>query len=49
MKLFCLECEYRSRKSIEKAYPGLAVIKKVCGGWMCFEFLKDYEAWMKQK
>lgn len=49
MKMFCLESEYKSRKHIEKAYPGLAVIKKVCGGWICFEFLSDYEIWKNQK
>lgn len=38
-----------NRKEVAKQYPSAAKIVKVCGGYMVFEFLIDYETWENQK
>lgn len=41
--------ETTSRAAAVKAMPWAARIVKVCGGYMGFESLSDYETWMRQK
>ena len=41
--------DYRNRKAVVKAFPGATVIRKVCGGWMVFDYARDYEIWRGQK
>jgi len=37
------------RKKIENSEVGYTVIKKVTGGYMCFEYQTDYDTWKNQK
>jgi hypothetical protein len=48
-KTMCSEQDYKTRKDVAKSYPDAAKIVKVCGGWMVFEYITDYEVWRKQK
>lgn len=42
--------EAKTRKEAIKAYGnGFAVCKKVCGGWMFFDTVGEYNTWKKQK
>lgn len=39
-----------TRKQAIKEFDGsFAVAKKVCGGWMFFETVTDYQTWKNQK
>jgi hypothetical protein len=49
MSKFCREEDYKNRKAVAAEYPAAAKIRKVCGGWMVFDTLADYEIWRKQK
>ena len=42
--------EVKDRKELRKKIneSEFAVIKKVEGGYMCFEFVTDYEIWKNQ-
>lgn len=40
--------EVKSAAAARKACPWAAKVVKVEGGYMCFEFLADYEVWAKQ-
>lgn len=42
-----IECE--NLKEAREAYPSACKIQKVCGGYMVFEFVSDYEIWKNQK
>jgi hypothetical protein len=46
---FVSEQDYRTRKQVEADYPGATKIRKVCRGWMVFDFATDYEIWKGQK
>lgn len=48
MSQFCSERDYSSRGEVCTLFPGWKVVR-VCGGWMVFEFIEDYETWRKQK
>ena len=41
--------ETTSRAAAVKAMPWAAKVVKVCGGYMGFESLSDYETWKRQK
>jgi len=41
--------ETESRYQAKKACPWASRTAKVCDGFMCFEFITDYEIWRKQK
>lgn len=41
--------ETTSRAAAVKAMPWAAKIVKVCGGYMGFESIADYETWKRQK
>lgn len=41
--------ELRKKLDIENSQIGYAVIKKVTGGYMCFEYQTDYDIWKNQK
>ena len=49
MKHFAAIEDYPNRKAVVAAYPSATVIRKVCGGWMVFEYASDYEIWKGQK
>lgn len=38
-----------SRKEVVAANPGAAKIIKVCGGYMVFDTIADYETWKDQR
>lgn len=42
------EDDYKNRRAVEKAFPAAEKIVKVCGGWMIFYDLVDYEIWRNQ-
>lgn len=48
MSQFCSDRDYRDRGEVCTMYPGWKVVR-VCGGWMVFEFIDDYETWRNQK
>ena len=48
MSRFCSDRDYRDRGEVCTLYPGWKVVR-VCGGWMVFEFIEDYETWRNQK
>lgn len=39
----------KSSKEARKRAPWAGIIKKICGGYMAFEFFGDYETWKNQK
>ena len=39
----------KNLKAAKKEYPWACKVIKVDGGYMCFEFLTDYDTWKKQK
>ena len=41
--------ETNSRKEAEEQAEGAAVIVKVEGGYMAFEYVSDYQTWKNQK
>ena len=42
--------EANTRKEAIKKFDGeFEVAKKVCGGWMFFQTVSDYETWKNQK
>jgi hypothetical protein len=41
--------ELRKKLNSENSELGYAVIKKVAGGYMCFEYQTDYDIWNNQK
>lgn len=47
MKTKFVECKYRYQAKKECYWA--SVIKKVIGGYMCFESITDYEIWKNQK
>jgi len=38
-----------NRKQLIKNFGEFAQIKKVCGGWLCFDCYDDYKMWVGQK
>ena len=40
---------YKTRKAAVKAAPEAAVVVKVEGGYMAFEFVTDYDTWKRQR
>lgn len=49
MSKLCSEEDYKNRKAVAEEYPSAAKIRKVCGGWIVFDTLYEYEVWRKQK
>lgn len=47
MRTQFVEC--KSRKEAENECPWSSKIAKVCGGYMCFESVNDYDIWDNQK
>lgn len=47
MRQEMIEC--RTRRTAARRCPWAAKIVKVCGGYLAFESVADYETWRRQK
>jgi hypothetical protein len=39
----------KTKQEAQLLYPGCYTVVKVCGGWLAFETIDEYETWKKQK
>lgn len=49
MQTFVNKDQFEKIEDVKDAFPSAAKIVEVCGGWICFETLTDFETWRNQK